>query len=67
MMRYTYLGDGLTSERLRGMQCDPVRRTDGKCIVSVKFAIALVIDGDGKRHIVKRRRLRLNSKLKEAK
>jgi hypothetical protein len=64
-MRYTYLGDGLTSERLRGMQCDPVRRADGKCIVSVKFAIALVIDGDGKKHIVKRRRLRLNNKLKK--
>ena len=62
-MRYTYLGDGLTSQRLQGLQCDPVRRADGKCIVSTKMATALVIDDAGKRHIVKRRRLRLNSKL----
>jgi hypothetical protein len=61
-MRYTYLGDGLTSDRLRGMQCNPVRRADGKCIVSVKMATALVIDADGNRYVVKRRRLRLNSK-----
>lgn len=42
------------------MQCDPVRRPDGKCIVSVKMATALVIDAHGKRHVVLRRRLRVN-------
>jgi len=62
-MRYTYLGDGLTDLRLRGMQCDPVRRLDGRCIVSAKFATALVIDAYDNHHVVKRRRLRLNRKL----
>lgn len=48
-----------------GMQCDPVRRaTDDKCIVNVKMATALVEDSSGKRHVILRRRLRLNSKLK---
>ena len=60
-MRYTYLGDHLTAPVLIGMQCDPVRRADGKCIVSVKMATALVVDSAGRRHVVKRRRLRLNS------
>ena len=63
-MRYTYLGDNLTAPELLGMQCDPVRRPDGKCIVSVKMATALVEDESGVRYVVKRRRLRLNSKLK---
>lgn len=63
-MRYTYLGDNMTAPELRGMQCDPVRRTDSKCIVSVKMATALVQDESGTRYVVKRRRLRLNSKLK---
>ena len=64
MMRYTYLGDKLTATALVGMQCDPVRRDDGKCVVSVKMATALVVDADGVKHVVKRRRLRLNSKLR---
>ena len=59
-MRYTYLGDKCTRPELVGMQCDPVRRADGKCVVSVKMASAAVVDGDGKRHVVKRRRLRVN-------
>lgn len=58
--RYTYLGDKLTRPDLRGMQCDPVRRADGKCVISAKMATALVVDSDGKRHVVLRRRLRLN-------
>lgn len=61
-MRYTYLGGRGTDPALIGMQCDPVRRPDGKCIVSVPMASALVIDADGKKHVVLRRRLRLNSK-----
>ena len=64
-MRYTYLGDKLTDHKLVNMQCDPVRRENGKCIVSVKMATALVVNEDGQRHVVKRRRLRLNSKLKD--
>lgn len=59
-MRYTYLGDKLTCPDLRGMHCDPVRREDGKCVISVKMATALVIDATGERHVVLRRRLRLN-------
>lgn len=61
--RYTYLGDHWTREELRGMQCDPVRRTDGKCVVSTKMATALVIGGSGVRYVVARRMLRLNEKL----
>ncbi|MBA3872500.1 MAG: hypothetical protein ABI970_12060 [Chloroflexota bacterium] len=59
-MRYTYLGNKLTDPTLVGMQCDPVRRADGKCIVSMKMATALVIDERGQRHVVLRRRLRVN-------
>lgn len=62
-MRYTYKGDKLTDDNLRGMQCDPVRRADGKCVVSQKMASALVEDANGKRFVVMRRFLRLNSKL----
>ena len=62
-MRYTYLGDSLTADHLRGMQCDPVRRADGKCVVGKHLATALVVDANGTRHNVLRRRLRLNSKL----
>lgn len=60
-MRYTYLGDKLTGGALRGMQCDPVLRDDGKCVVSVKMATALVVDETGTRHVVLRRRLRVNA------
>lgn len=59
-MRYSYIGDKLTDPALCGMQCDPVRRADGKCIVSVKMATALVVDAQGRKHVVLRRRLRLN-------
>lgn len=59
-MRYTYLGDRLTDAALVGMQCDPVRREDGKCIVSIRMATALVEDAQGKRYVVLRRRLRVN-------
>lgn len=59
-MRYTYLGDRLTRPELIGMQCDPVRRPDGRCIVGLTMASALVIDEAGQRHVVMRRRLRLN-------
>lgn len=62
-MRYTYLGDKLTGQTLIGMQCDPVKWTKGKeeiCVVGHTMATALVIDGAGRRHVVLRRRLRLN-------
>lgn len=64
-MRYTYLGNKLTRDDMVGMQCDPVRRADGRCIVNVKMAIALVSDENGKKHVVLRRRLRLNNKVKQ--
>lgn len=60
MMRYTYLGDKLTAPAFIGMQCDPVRRPDGRCIISHKMASALVIDDQGRKHVLLRRRLRLN-------
>lgn len=59
-MRYRYLGDTLTDPTLVGMACDPVRRPDGRCIISQKMAVALVIDAQGRKHVVLRRRLRLN-------
>lgn len=59
--RYTFLGDRATRPELRGMQCDPVRNAQGKCILSVKFATAAVRDAQGKLWIVPRRRLRLNN------
>lgn len=62
-MRYTYLGDKLTDTGLIGMQCDPVRDSRGKCIISIKMATALVQDAEGKRYVVLRRRLRLNKEI----
>lgn len=61
-MRYTYLGNKLTEPALVNLQCDPVKRPDGKCIVSVKMATALVIDSSGNKYVVLRRKLRLNKK-----
>lgn len=65
-MRYVYLGDRLTRPELVGQPCDPVRRADGRAIVSVKMATALVVFAGGERHVVKRRRLRLAEKLSVA-
>ena len=64
-MRYIYLGDLLTPAELVGMACDPVRPPDGRCIDSVKMATALVVDAAGRRHVVKRRRLRLTGIVEE--
>lgn len=61
-MRYTFLGDKLTRTELRGMQCNPALRPDGKCIVSPRMATALVVDESGNKYVVPRRRLRLNRK-----
>jgi hypothetical protein len=57
--RYIYLGDRLTDPTLRGMLCNPVRNEQGKCIISVPMATALVEDLRGNRFVVLRRRLRL--------
>lgn len=59
--RYVYLGDRLTRQELRGALCDPVRRPDGKCVVSTRMAAALVRFADGTQAVVARRRLRLTS------
>lgn len=59
-MRYTYLGSKWTAPELIGMQCDPVKDRRGKCIVNIALAHALVIDVNGKKYNVSRRRLRLN-------
>ena len=58
-MRYTYLGDALTDPSLVHQPCDPVRRADGKCIVSTRMATELVRFADGVHRVVKRRRLRV--------
>ena len=55
-MRYTYLGDRMSEKR--GMQCDAVRRADGKCVRS-RVATMLVTDGE-KRYVVLARLLRIN-------
>jgi len=61
-MRYIYLGDRLTRPDLRGMECDPVLRADGKCIIGKAPRNQLVVDANGKRHVVLARRLRLKEK-----
>lgn len=62
LSRYTYLGDRQTRADLCGVYCNPVFRPDGKCVVSIRMATALVELSDGTRVVVARRRLRLNSK-----
>lgn len=57
-MRYTYLADKW-SRHLAGMQCDPVRRADGKCIRG-RNGNMLVVDAQGQRYVVLGRRLRVN-------
>jgi hypothetical protein len=58
-MRYTYRGDRLTDDSLRGLQCDPVRRGDGKCVRG-KNGNMLVEDAQGRRYVVLGRQLRMN-------
>lgn len=60
MSRYTFLGDKLTDPALVGLQCDPIWDSRGKCIISTRMAVALVVDEQGRRYVVPRRRLRLN-------
>lgn len=62
-MRYSYRGDRLTAPALRGMQCDAVYHpVTGKCITS-KMATMLVVEANGKRHVVRRRQLRINKEV----
>lgn len=61
-MRYVYLGDRLTRPDLKGAECDPVRRTNGRAVVSNRRATAKVVFADGAVHVVARRRLRLRQK-----
>jgi hypothetical protein len=58
-MRYVYLGDRMTRPDLVMAPCDPVRRTDGRCIVGKSKQ--LVTFKDGSEIVVLRRRLRLRS------
>jgi hypothetical protein len=61
-MRYTYLGDKLTDVVLCGRRCEPVRRPDGKCVVSNRMATQLVLfEGETRPRVVARRRLRIRS------
>lgn len=62
-MRYIYLGDKLTRADLRNQPCEPVRRNDGKCIVS-RLGTQLVRFADGSEVVVVRRRLRLTATAK---
>lgn len=60
-MRYTYRGDRLTTAALRGLQCDPVRRADGKCVRG-RNGNMLVVDAQGRRYVVPGRQLRVNKR-----
>jgi hypothetical protein len=64
--RYVYLGDRLTDATLIGQPCDPILRTDGKCIVGRKPRNQAVRFADGREVVVLARRLRLTPILKEA-
>ena len=57
--RYTYLGDRLTDPRWVGQPCDPIRRSDGKCIVGRRPRNQLVKFSSGDELVVLARRLRL--------
>jgi len=59
MNRYVYRGDRWTDSVLKGQLCDPVRRSDGKCIVGRRMGSQLVRFVDGRQAIVMRRRLKL--------
>lgn len=68
-MRYTYRGDKLTDQALKGLQCDPVQRlnTWGKCAagqgpvcIRGRNGSMLVVDGSGRKHVVLGRQLRVN-------
>jgi hypothetical protein len=56
-MDYTYLGDKLTIDSLKGKQCNAIRRTNGKCIRS-KMSTMLVKFENGTVHNILARRLR---------
>jgi hypothetical protein len=62
-MRYIYLGDRLTDAALKGRGCDPVRRSDGKCVVG--RSKQLVEFDEGKHVVVLRRRLRVHDALSQ--
>jgi hypothetical protein len=62
-LRYVYLGDRFTASRYRNQPCDPVRRPDGKCIVSGGKAF-VTFDGEDRVAVV-RRRLRLTEKWRD--
>jgi len=57
-VRYVYLGDRVTDPRFIGAMCDPVRRSDGKCIKS-RMANQLVRFASGELQVVLGRRLRV--------
>jgi len=58
-MRYTYRGDRITDPGLRDIQCDPVRRAEGKCVRG-RNGNMLVVDARGRRFVVLGRQLRVN-------
>jgi len=56
-VRYVYLGTPMTDPKLKGMECDPVRRPDGKVVRG--GGNALVVFADGSQRVVAARRLRV--------
>lgn len=56
-MNYIYLGDRLTSPKLRNKKCSAALKANGKCIRS-KMSTMLVEFSDGTKHIILARRLR---------
>jgi hypothetical protein len=56
--RYVYLGASGSALALVGRPCDPVRRSDGRCIVGRGNAL-VIFQGERAPRVVVRRRLRL--------
>ena len=56
MADYIYLGDKFTDNSLRGMPCNAIRRTNGKCIRSRMST--MLVSFNGVIHNVLARRLR---------
>lgn len=52
MAEYIYRGDRLTDQSLKGKECDAVRRSSGKCIVS-KLGTMLVSFNGTKHNVIR--------------
>lgn len=51
---YTYLGDRITDQHLKGKTCSAVRRSDGKCIRGKNGSMLIKFSGGAKAIVVAR-------------